>query len=189
MPLYEIGITSVLFLELFSTGVGWSVGLGFYFFPGTREVSLSFAASISFWSMLGLFFFPLFPFSFLLPTFYFSPFFFFFFFFFFFSLHFIIFFPFVWCFSPLVVCTYFLCFKFSYPAFLFYFPFSFPYFPAILSSFSSPCFIVWSFCTSISMGICFISLDFRDDIFGNVFICLHFQSVDLDSLSRVLSIL
>ena len=33
-------ITSVLFLELVSIGVGWSGGLGFYSFPVIREVSL-----------------------------------------------------------------------------------------------------------------------------------------------------
>ena len=39
------------------------------------------------------------------------------------------------------------------------------------------------------MGICLVSLDFKDVNFGIVLICLHFHSVDLDSLSRVLSIL
>ena len=36
----------------------------------------------------------------------------------FFSLPIIIFFPFLWCLLPLIVCTYFLCFKFLFPAFL-----------------------------------------------------------------------
>ena len=80
-----------------------------------------------------------------------------------------------------VFLTYYLFFMMLF-AYLFQFS-------AIVFSLFRPWISCWSFCTSIRVGICFINLDFRNDIFGMVFMSLHFHSVDLASRSSVLSML